>query len=175
MRLFLALLPDNKCRAALEKAARELQNKAKQGNITLDENIHLTLIFIGETDRLEQVKSCLEKCRGKPFPLAFEDIGRFKRGGGDIVWVGVKPDPALLALHSQLSENLVRAGFDLDNRPYRPHLTLGRRIVFHHSQGLKELQASFPGCEMTANRISLMCSERINGRLTYTEIAWKEL
>jgi 2'-5' RNA ligase len=105
-------------------------------------------------------------------------MGKFKRNGGDIYWVGVDPNPTLTNIYHQLRKELLRREFIVDNRPYRPHLTLGREVVFpenYHREMEEEFAKSIPQIITQVDSLSLMKSERINGKLTYTEIYRKPL
>jgi 2'-5' RNA ligase len=43
-----------------------------------------------------------------------------------VVWAGILPDPRLELLHHDIEEACAALGFELDGRPFRPHVTLGR-------------------------------------------------
>jgi 2'-5' RNA ligase len=60
--------------------------------------------------------------------LSFDSLGAWRASG--VAWIGpsVLP-PALLTLHSTLADALVAAGFELESRPFRPHVTLARRCL----------------------------------------------
>ena len=48
MRLFVAIRLDQKMRAALADMQRQMRDQHVSGNYTPDENMHLTLAFIGD-------------------------------------------------------------------------------------------------------------------------------
>jgi 2'-5' RNA ligase len=177
MRLFIAINLNDEIKDYLTAAIRELDKNADRGNFTRRENLHLTLVFLGEVgaDRLGAVKSAMNRAKGQPFRLAFSGFGRFKRRGGDIHWAGVEKNRALFDLQEQLAAELEKAGFPLEDREYSPHLTLGREVRLSGSS--EDIYGSLQAVkkEMTVSRISLMKSERIGGRLVYTEIYRKEL
>ncbi len=180
MRLFYAIAPDDACREMLWAASLRLLESCR-GRFTRRENLHLTLVFLGETERLEEARACLDAvgdCTaaiGGAFPLAFEGVGRFARRGGDVLWAGVRPSPPLLALQAGLERCVREAGFAPEERPYRPHLTLARQA--HLAPGLspEDLARMLPPCGMTANAVLLMRSERVEGVLRYTPVARREL
>jgi 2'-5' RNA ligase len=153
----------------------QLQGSTKSGTFTQKDNLHLTLNFIGETKRLEEVKLAMDKAVGrvmaKSFTLSIGGLGKFKRREGDIYWVGVEREDTLWRLQKEMVKELKSAGFfDIDDFEYTPHLTLGRRVHvnedFHH----KDFEAGIVPMQMEVRRISLMKSERLGGRLVYTEI-----
>jgi len=177
MRLFIAINLNEEIKDYLMEAIRELQWHAEKGNFTRRENLHLTLVFLGEvdTDRLGAVKSAMNRIHGAPFRLAVSGFGKFKRNGGDIHWAGVEKSEPLFSVQKQLSEELVKAGFSLEERAYSPHLTLGREIRLRDPSANIYASLSQVKKEMNVTRISLMKSERIKGILTYTEIFGRDL
>ena len=91
------------------------------------ERWHLTLAFLGEVDDPASLPEPLgAACTGGPLELRLAGSGTFGRGGP--VWVGVRGDvAALTALAGRVASAARRAGLDVERRPYRPHLTVGRR------------------------------------------------
>lgn len=159
----------------LYRAGDKLRFFASGGNFTHPENLHLTLAFIGETDRADAACQAMNRVSGKPFELASDALGRFRRDSGDIWWLGFAPSGSLSNLYAGLFKELVRAGFSLEARSYRPHLTLGRQVFFSADFDEKTLKDPLPTMSIRIDGLSLMKSERIGGRLTYTEIYRKAL
>lgn len=175
MRLFIAILFNQEIKESLYATVEELKQTARGGTFTESENLHLTVNFIGETKRLEEVKesmrTAVEASRAESFPIRLQGLGRFKRTEGDIYWVGVERNDELWRLQKELVKKLVEAGFyDIDDRDYKPHLTIGRRVRVPHAFDGKALEAGIKPLQMQVERISLMKSERVEGRLIYTEI-----
>jgi 2'-5' RNA ligase len=82
----------------------------------------------------------------------------------------------LTRLQKELVKELKVEGFyDLDDHEYRPHLTLGRRVTTVREFDEKSFAAEIPVLQTDVTRLSLMKSERIGGKLTYTEIYSIEL
>jgi len=102
-------------------------------------------------------------------------VGRFRRSSGDILWVGVQAAPGLTEAQWQLSHALAGAGFPLEERAYRPHLTLARRAILPRSMDEGRLSGLLTPLELTLDRLTLMCSERRSGLLRYTPIYEKRL
>ena len=166
MRLFVAINFGEETVRQLASLRDELRGSSKSGSFTLTENLHLTLVFIGECSNKQatSVKSIMEEIHFEPFDITIDRIGRFKRDGGDIWWVGLEDSKLLFDLHRDLSDKLIAAGFDLDKRSYSPHITIGRKV----STSLKP--HSIDPIREQISSIDLMKSERINGKLTYTSI-----
>lgn len=175
MRLFIAINFNENIIDSLCQSVDRLKEAAVKGNFTRRENLHLTLVFIGETDKVEAVKSAMDKIHGMPFELTIGGADRFKRHGGDIYWVGVKENNALTDIYGELCRELIKENFTIETRPYKPHLTLGREVVLSPTFDEKEFGRSIPSLTMKVDSLSLMKSERIKGKLTYTEIYQKQL
>lgn len=172
MRLFVALLLSDEMAETLYQTMQSLRQHTVAGRFSRRENLHLTLAFIGETNRISQAKQALSQLQAAPFSLRLNGLGRFRHEGGDILWAGLDKNSALEALAQQVQHNLKQAGFPLQERPFAAHLTLGREVVLKDGFDLRAFGRTLPRVSMEAGRVSLMKSERINGKLTYTEIAF---
>lgn len=175
MRLFIAILFEENVKSSLYKAMEGLHKVVKSGSFTAQENLHLTVNFIGETKRLEEVKKAMHQAintiKPEKFRLTIRDLGKFKRREGDIYWLGVEREDTLWRLQKELVKELKEAGFfDIDDMEYTPHLTIGRRIVLANSLLPENIEMGMLPLQMEVAKISLMESERINGKLVYTEI-----
>ena len=166
MRLFIAINFTDDTKNGLIAMCDQLRSRSERGRFSLPENLHLTLVFLGECDaeQTTAAKTAMDEVIFEPFDLAIERIGRFKRDGGDIFWAGVRENKALSDLQQKLTYCLRSKGFKLEKRKYSPHITLGRDVVTdvapHPIEPFGEL----------VSQIDLMKSERINGKLTYTSI-----
>ena len=81
MRLFVAINFGEGTIKRLASLRDELRGNSKSGSFTLIENLHLTLVFIGECNDMQaaSVKSVMEAIQFEPFEIAIDRIGRFKR------------------------------------------------------------------------------------------------
>src|SRR3546814_14957806 len=127
-RLFVALRPPPDIRALLIAAMGGVRAARWQN----DEQLHLTLRFIGEVDRpiAEDVVAALGSVHAPPITAAIAGVGRFeKRGRTDAIWAGVAPGDALAALHAKVDRVFVRLGL-APRRPARPgELWVGKEGV----------------------------------------------
>ena len=171
MRLFYAIGLTEQIRSSLEHVAYQLEKQAHQGNFTRSELYHITLAFLGEVPSPRKAIQALESVKGEPFLVSIGGLGKFRRQGGDLYWAGVRVSPGLEQVYCQLCGRLKQLGFSLEDRPFRPHITLGREVVLPPGTA----GVALPEQEMMVSRISLMKSERLKGNLVYTEIAGKEL
>ena len=167
MRAFIAIHLSEEMIRELLKAQEELRAFDKNANYTRRENLHLTLAFIGETERIEDIVSIMEKAVGAPFDLAVSNSGTF---GGDLWWAGVVNTPPLAALARRIRRGLTENGFDIDKKEFVPHITIARQVRNAHGAKL-----NIKECSMTVSEISLMKSERIDGKLVYTKVKTVEL
>lgn len=96
------------------------------------EQLHLTLRFLGfvATARLGEVDAALGRASAPRTPFTVEVAGGGIFGAPEhpqVAWVGVQdPRGALLALVRSVEDELAALGFPREERPYHPHLTLGR-------------------------------------------------
>ena len=167
MRLFIAIEPDEKIRNALCGVMDELKKSGARGNFSRRENLHLTLVFLGEIapDRLGQVRAAMDAARLEPFTLTLAAPGRFKREGGDILWYGAEGGDTLLSLRRSLTDELIRRGLSPDEKPFRPHLTLARG-----ASGAPRIPEDARGASQRTTAVALMKSERVSGRLVYSKL-----
>lgn len=175
MRLFIAVNFDEKTKAALWQAAQRLEENAVSGNFTRRENMHLTLAFIGETQKLPLVKEAMEEIDGAPFDLRMGRLGRFKRQGGDILWLGVEKCAELARIQAGLTRSLLQKGFPMEQREFRPHLTLGRQVVLREPFRQKDWEQAAGTLVQRVAQIDLMESKRVGGTLVYTCLYSKAL
>ena len=120
MRLFVALRPPP---PAIDHLVAALPRWPSQ-----PDRWHLTLAFLGEVEDPSPVAAGLRPAvaAAPAFRLSLRGSGTFGRGA--VVWVGVAGDvPALRALATAVTGACRATGADVDDRPYRPHLTVGRK------------------------------------------------
>lgn len=94
-----------------------------------DENLHLTLRFIGEVDRplAEEVDHALAALRSKKFTIVLTGVGTFQKGGRETtLWVGVERNEALDRLQAKIEQALQRVGLEPERRRFVPHVTLAK-------------------------------------------------
>lgn len=94
-------------------------------------NIHLTLAFLGDTDdeMISRLSVMLkQKCEGfGNFSFSLKGTGIFRNlRDPKVLWIGVEQNEELKILHDRISPGLKDMGFRLDDRPFSPHITVGR-------------------------------------------------
>ena len=124
-RLFVAIRPPSDIRDLL----LDLMEGVRGARWQDEEQLHLTLRFIGEVDRhqAQDLVAALGTVRHPRFQLALNGVGTFERRGQPVtLWAGVTPHDQLKALHKKVDQAIVRAGLEPDRRAYSPHITLAR-------------------------------------------------
>jgi 2'-5' RNA ligase len=133
VRLFIAADLPAAVRARLGEAQRSLAALPFDVRWTRPDGIHLTFTFLGEVpaDRADGIRAALRTsgCRGMaPVALAARGVGVFPdRGRPRVIWAGIVGEvEAAGRVKRTIDEALVPLGVTPEERPFRPHLTLGR-------------------------------------------------
>ncbi len=93
------------------------------------DKLHLTLRFLGDVDggARTDLDAALRTVSADPFEITLRGCGHFPpRGDPRVLWVGIAPCPALLALQTRIEAAVRGAGFDPEPRKFSPHVTLAR-------------------------------------------------
>lgn len=131
-RLFVAVeLPLN-VRKQLALVGGELGERIKKVKWVPEENIHLTLQFLGNCSEelVPQIKDKLKEQAKKAggFNFRLGSLGGFpslKRTR--VLWVGInKGSEQLVKLQGVVKGSLSSLGFEAENRKFHPHVTLAR-------------------------------------------------
>lgn len=133
VRAFVAIELDRELQEGLGRVQQRLKRVAGAGvRWVRPEAIHLTLKFLGdvETARLAQVCDAMGQAAGRarPFRLRLGAVGAFPSlRRPRVLWAGVEGDlDALQLVQGELDAALQVVGFPREERPFVPHLTLGR-------------------------------------------------
>ncbi len=125
IRLFVALdLP-----GAIKHAVDGLCYGLPGARWTAEDQLHLTLAFIGDVDpaSFEEIRRDLGAVRGPALSLRLKGLGVFPpRGRPQVLWVGVEAGEPLYVLQKRVERTLARAGIAPEYRRYSPHVTLTR-------------------------------------------------
>ena len=114
---------------------------------TREENLHLTLKFLGDVPvaDIEKLSLAVEAAThaASPFELAVSGCGAFPpHGQPKVLWIGItEASEELTKLHEAIERECERAGFAREARPFHPHLTIAR---LRSSKGARRL-AQFHG------------------------------
>lgn len=167
MRLFIAVNFDRETKERLLVLQQRLK-ECGTGNFTREENLHLTVLFLGEVKDGTAARRSIDTNFHTPVKLVFNKTGKFKN---NLYWVGIRRNPVLNELYDKFCNDLKQEDDKVDgNRRFSPHITLVREAVLKSRPDL-----NFEEFSMVARRVSLMKSERIGGRLVYTEVYGKSI
>jgi 2'-5' RNA ligase len=166
-RLFVALVPPVPVRSELATLAAPLPGV----RWTPEDNLHLTLRFIGETDEVKQERfaQALASLRVEPFILPVGDVGLFpSRGPAKVLWAGVgHGHTRLYQLRKQVDEALLSVDAGLAVPGFHPHFTVGRIGENYDAKSLAHFLERHAGFEAPPFRVTeahLMASELTPGR-----------
>ncbi len=174
-RLFVAINLPKDIVDKLYEGVVYLKNNSLHSNPSKKENLHLTLAFIGETPKVKNAVSALKKINPSPFELAIDGFGEFSSKDGSICFAKVKENSALSGTAKAVRDVLTAYEFDIDTKPFKPHITLCRQFAPAPTFDKEQICRILPKMSVPVREISLMRSDRINGRLVYTEIFKKVL
>jgi 2'-5' RNA ligase len=123
-RLFVAIRPPEPIRDLLIDAMDDSADFRWQQ----DEQLHLTLRFIGEVERpvAEDLADALGRIRAQPFELRVTGVGRFEQRNSGALWAGVEPKAPVAALAAKIERVCLDVGLDPERRAFHPHITLAR-------------------------------------------------
>ncbi|MFZ6018163.1 MAG: RNA 2',3'-cyclic phosphodiesterase [Chloroflexota bacterium] len=132
IRAFIAIELSPPIQKQLEQIVLDLQQTgSRHVNWVRPENIHLTLKFLGESrpDELDRLSAEIRPIASaaRPIELKIHGLGafpNFKRPR--VIWVGVQAPPSLIRLQQALEDAAEKIGYPREERPFSPHLTLGR-------------------------------------------------
>lgn len=163
MRLFIAVILEPDLKQALLDSQTALKKRGFSGYYTREQNLHLTMGFIGEYPDPDAVLEAMEAIPFQPFPLTLSGgIGNF----GNLLWAGTEPCPEAEKYVKRLRHALAARGIPFDKKKFHPHITLLRnaesRQPFADIAIAKET--------MTVRRISLMRSDIGRHGAQYTEL-----
>jgi 2'-5' RNA ligase len=145
LRTFIAIDLPPPIQEALDRFEKELQKAHAPVTWVKPERIHLTLKFLGDValDRIAEIQKSLEGVAGSlpPFRLQPSGCGAFPTiKQMRVIWVGLRGDGCgLNVLQQAVEEAMVHLGFKREERPFRPHLTVGRVKGRQHLRALQEL------------------------------------
>lgn len=180
MRLFLAInLPPWVREAVLERTT-SLRRVAPGVRWVGDAQLHLTLKFLGERPETDvaPLAAAMEGVarRHADVTLALGGVGAFPNfRRARIVWLGVEAAPRLELLHHEVEEACVGLGYEVEGRPFRPHVTLGRVKERLDEQLLRQLARAARAVdfeeEIPVQSVDLMESELSSGGSRYRVLA----
>jgi len=131
MRLFIAVNFPAPLRRSVAGIGKRLERDGVPARWVKEPAVHLTLKFLGETppERVPALERVLDEvaAEAEACTLRFEEVGAFPSPRRPrVIWIGVEAGPRLRLLHDALERRLAPLGVGREQRPFRPHVTLGR-------------------------------------------------
>jgi len=164
-RLFMAVALDDETRHALASFVSAPGAPAIPGRRVPPPNWHLTLRFLGRSSTVQQemllahLDQALER---RPFTVRFGGLGAFPYPQkATVVWLSIAHGgEELEGLAVGCERAAVAAGYDPEERPYHPHLSLAR---VRPAQDLSDLIAQYPPFPGRLRVDSLVLYESVTG------------
>lgn len=184
VRAFIAIDLSTQIHQRLEQVSSELRKRLDGVPVRWVpvENIHLTLKFLGDVSiaNLEMLGKILQKEANAhaSFEISIGELGAFPSTRRPrVLWVGVEAPQELKALQRSIDVETARLGYAMDNRPYSPHLTLGRvsrNANSGHMRQIGDVLKAYKVGFIAATRVKsvhLFRSELGPGGAVYTSLA----
>ena len=182
IRCFLAVPLSEEVKKALQAMQSKLAGVLRPPDAKIGwvrpEGLHITLNFFGdiEPSLVESIAVATEKTVALQtcFHLDFRGLGAFPNlGRPRVLWTGLTFAPGLLELHERLGRHFSEAGLPWENKPLKPHVTLGRVRMEKRRGSIaeamkKDLRQNFGSCEV--RRIVLYRSHLQPGGSVYEEL-----
>lgn len=173
MRAFFAIDPPEIIRQSLSELIHQLQHLYARAPIhwVRPDHLHITLQFmatLAEHDIHTLIESAKHELKlAKSFAVTLNEIELFPTlYKPRIVSIKVEPQPLLAELAKSLGKVIHSAGYPIEQRPYRGHLTLGRIRETRHPITLESYQHP-PIPAFRANTIILYRSEPTHAGSNY--------
>ncbi|NMA94554.1 MAG: RNA 2',3'-cyclic phosphodiesterase [Clostridiales bacterium] len=175
MRVFIALELDYITKDRIANIQSDILPYCKSSNYTLKDNLHLTLKFIGQVQKtnIASIKEVMRTTATEisPFIFTLNKLGRFIQRGKSLIWLGSSEKNIKLAnLHKVIDEKLALKGYSRDKRSFRAHITICRQADLIISFDRLEKLMQIDSIDITVDKLTLMESQRIDGRLVYIPI-----
>ncbi len=133
--------------------------------------LHLTLCFLGgqPRDRVERLRVLLGEALkdASGFPIGMSHCCCFPDATSRILAAIPEREPALLSLQQKVAQAVSEAGIALENRPFLPHITLGRLMRHHELPDFSESMLATG----EVGAVSLYRSEALDSGSHYTVVA----
>ena len=171
MKLLISINFEEEIKNILHNHMKGLTDKCEKGAFTPKDNIHLSLVYVGETTQIGAVVETMDAIDSEWFDITLADNGKFRRSGGEVYWVGIDKSPELVRLQKILYRSLVRKGVVREKNEFKPHLTVSRETVVD-KDAVPETDFNR---SITVKRVNLMKCESSREGITYTEVYAKEL
>ena len=167
LRCFIAIEIPETIKKSIADVIDTLKKSGSDVKWVSNDNIHITLQFLGETEEslIPDIKGALCKILApySPFYIKIADVGCFPSGRRPrVIWVGLKESQLLIHLYNDIASAMVKFGYQKEERGFTPHVTIGRvksnRNLGELLRRLEEFKVTdFP--DFVVKNVTLMKSE----------------
>ena len=173
MRVFIAIEFEDQVKRYLKEVQDIVKTTTYNGHFTHYRNFHLTVKYIGEiyNGEYQELCQCVDDiCSNTaPFSIKIGDLGFFNKKSTNIVWVGItRGREEFSRLHKLTDRETNKSGFSPELRKFRPHVTIGKKVVFN--SGAIAGGLPYYRDEIAVKKLTLFQSHRVDGVLTYTPL-----
>jgi 2'-5' RNA ligase len=163
LRSFIAVGIPTEIQEAITHSTTQLQKELPKPLVhwVPSHNIHLTLKFLGDVSaaNLEQLTAVLkvEAASHEAFSLFVSGLGAYPTSRrARVIWVGLKAPSNLAALHRGVEMAAARLGYAPEERPFSPHLTIGRVDQHATAADLQKIRTSIESLKIGDLGITLV-------------------
>jgi len=179
IRTFIAIPLSDRIKEELSKLQEELKQNEAEVKWVRPEGIHLTLKFLGnvEEEKVQEIEEAIGKKirKSSPFLLSLGCLGVFPDlRRPRVVWIGVEKGASeVKELARRVEKALLPLGAKKEDRPFSPHLTLGRIKGGKGIGRLKEILGSLEATKLSSlniGRIEIIKSQLTRQGAIYTTL-----
>ena len=145
------------------------------------QNMHLTIKFLGSLplSHLDFIKRMLtQSADSNPqFDLQVSGLGSFPNSKlPRVLWAGIHASAGLASLQKVIEDGATRLGYNKEERPFSPHLTLGRVRQRLSAQELHKVSTTFSAFQLgkigtaTVDSVNLYQSDLNSEGSVYTKL-----
>ncbi len=183
LRSFIAIEVPAEIQNAIAQSLAPLQKALPKPLIrwVAPQNVHLTLKFLGDVSpaNLERMADVLKMEAGahQAFIMSVGGIGAFPNARRPrVIWIGLEAPPLLAALHRGVEAASATLGYPAEDRPFSPHLTVGRVGQNASGADLHRIHAALeeakvgPLGQVRVDAIHIFKSDLLPGGSVYTQL-----
>ncbi len=170
LRTFIAVEIDDDTRNKISQIQNSFKNHKTGIKLVAPNNIHITLIFIGniEISKISEIDKELQSFISaiKPFEILPKKIGYFPNiKNPKIIWIGIEDGKEILIkLNEKIKPLLKNCKITTEDRDFHPHITIGRIKSSNNTEKLKTVLLNLP--EQRFNPIYINSISLIESNLT---------
>ena len=163
--IFISFNFDDEITDELVRLQRQLKDAGTRGNITKQENLHMTAAFIGEYGNPDDVLDILEQVAFRPIDISFDDVQIFR----EMYLLRIKSNHGLESYVRRLRRALAESEIPFDRKKFSPHITLIRKVSFQNGTIDATKKIIIPN-SASVRKVSLMRSVQGKSGMIYTEL-----